>query len=315
MDVFNTETRSLESVAAWDLFRESPHPDMYYAYSTDREGHLAAPLFKGEKIDISKGCITFDNLIAKTPFVSLLRKILKELETAYGRAVDVEFAWDADRLYLLQCRTLAHREGNETSPLPVDIPPERVLFTNGRSIFNSVVRNIEYVVYVDPEAYARMVGYDERLSVARLVGRLNRLLDGKRYALFGPPRWGSNDVDYGVKVAYQDINRTLILGEIAFSDERSAQEASYGTHFFSDLVEAGIVPLGIYPGEPGVVFQKEFFLQCPHLLGEMLPDLAGLAQAVRVIHVPACRNGMLLHVIQNGREQKGMGYFAPPEVR
>ncbi len=122
--------------------------------------------------------------------------------------MDVEFAWDQDKLYLLQCRTLSVREEITQVVLPSDVPNESILFTNSRVVFNAVIPNVEYVVYVDPKAYGRIPDYDGKLAVGRVVSRLNRSLEGRRYALFGPGRWGSNDINLGVRVGYEDINRT-----------------------------------------------------------------------------------------------------------
>ena len=41
-------------------------------------------------------------------------------------------------------------------------------------------------------------------------------------------------------MTYADIYNTAMLIEIGLSDGGSAPEVSYGTHFFQDLVEAGV---------------------------------------------------------------------------
>ncbi|MBW2067217.1 MAG: hypothetical protein JRJ03_20110, partial [Deltaproteobacteria bacterium] len=142
-------------------------------------------------------CVTFDNFIRKSPFIGLIKKILRSLEDAYGRPIDMEFAWDQGKLYLLQCRTLSMPEGVEVVELPEDIPEEHVIFTNNRILSNSITRDIEYVVYVDPKAYANLGSYEEKLRIGSVVSQLNRKLAGKRYGLFGPGRWGSNDINLG----------------------------------------------------------------------------------------------------------------------
>ena len=107
VDVLDLKSRSVLTIPAVDLFRASDYPDLYYVVSVDNEGHLSAPLFKKEEIDPSRACITLDNLLSKTPVAGLMRRILHRLEEAYGRPVEVEFAWDDGILYLLQCRALA----------------------------------------------------------------------------------------------------------------------------------------------------------------------------------------------------------------
>ena len=312
VDVLDMKSNSILTIPASDLLRTIGHPDVYYAVSVDDEGHLSAPLFKNQEIDTARASITFDNLLSKTPLAGLMKKILRRLEQAYGRPVEVEFAWDDGNLYLLQCRALAASRLVEKVVIPKDIAPEKVLFTCGSVLFSSVVRNIEYIVYIDPRAYAGLSTFDGRLAVGRSVRRINRLLENKAYALFGPGRWGTNDVKMGVRVGYEDINHTRVLAEIATRELGIVPEPSFGTHFFNDLVEANIVPLAIFPDNPATVFREEFFHQCPDALVSLDPGLQtdGIA---RVIHVPSCAQGQYLHVYLSGEEQEGVGFLGLPE--
>jgi hypothetical protein len=312
VDVLNLANGALETIPYLDLFGKFDHPDLYHAVSTDEGGYLSAPLFPGQKLNLSRSCITFDNLLAKTVFVRLMKKVLSQLEKAYGRPVEVEFAWDQEKLYILQCRSLPVQERFRKVTIPEHLPQERILFTNNRSISNSIIKNIEFIVYVDPKGYAQLTTYEERMAIGSVVGRINRVLEGRRYALFGPSRWGSNDIKFGVKVGYGDINHTLILGEVAFEEKGSTPEVSFGTHFFNDLVEARIVPLAIYPDEPGIVFKESFMLQSPNLLSVLAPDLVELERIVHVIDIPATTEGRLLQVYQDGQTQQGAGFFAHP---
>ncbi len=310
VDVVDLEKRNLETIPAADLFREVNHPDLFYAVSVEKEGHLSPPLFRHQQIDTTSACITFDNLLSKTPIAGLMKRILAKLEEAYGRPVEVEFAWEDGKLYILQCRALAASKLVEGIALPKNIPPERILFTCGLCLISGVVRNIEYVAYIDPKAYMRLSTIEERLSVGRIVRKINRLLEDKVYALFGPARWGTGDLQLGVKVGYEDINRARILAEVAFEALGSTPEPSFGTHFFNDLVEADIIPLAIYPDDPESIFREDFFLASPSVLSSLSPDLDDLGALARVIHVPSCQQGRLLQVYLSGEEHKGVGFFA-----
>ncbi|MCG6878650.1 MAG: PEP/pyruvate-binding domain-containing protein [Deltaproteobacteria bacterium] len=310
VDVLYVEKKRLESIAFLDLIREIDHPDLHLAISVNQDGNLAAPMFKGQNIDPIRSCLTFQNFLTQTPFLSVMERILGKLENAYGRPVDVEFAIDGGKLYLLQCRTLSLRKELEPVTLPENIPKDQILFINSRGVTNGLVTNIEYLVYVDPRAYNRITGYGEKAEIGHVVGDLNRFLAGKRYALFGPGRWGSNDINLGVKVGYPDINKTLILGEIAFEADGSTPEVSYGTHFFNDLVEADIIPIAIYPDQKGTFIDEEFLLKAENRLTVELPEHSRHAPIVRLIHVPASASGHLLHIYQDAKNQKGMGFFA-----
>ena len=315
VDVLNLKKGSLETIPFQDLAGEVGHPDLHNAVSVRRDGQMTSPMFKKDKIDIDRSSITFENFLSKTPFVRVMKKILSKLEKAYGRPVDIEFAWDGNRLYLLQCRTLALREDGGIIEIPQDIPQERILFTNNRGVSNAVVRDIEYIVYVDPRAYGRLETVEEKTAIGKVVSRLNRALGEKRYALFGPGRWGSNDINLGVRVGYEDLNRTRILGEIAFEERGSTPEVSYGTHFFNDLVEAQIVPIALYPDESGTLFKETCLLDSNNELNKILPEMAPYAPVVHVMHVPSCYGGMMLHVYQDGRNQEGVGFIAPPSEK
>lgn len=310
VDVLDLKSNSLETIPATELFESITSPDLYYIVSAEKEGHLAAPLFKTEKIETLSACVTFDNLLSKTVLAGLLKRILHRLEQACGRPVEVEFAWDDGLLYVLQCRALAASALVEKVSIPEEIDPQEVLFTCTSVLYSSQVEDIEYIVYVDPQAYGAIATFEERLAVGHAVGKVNRLLEGRTYALFGPGRWGTNDVKMGVKISYEDINRTRVLAEIAVKDVGASPEPSLGTHFFNDLVEANIVPVAIYPESPGTVFREDFFKNSPDCIASLDPH-ARANPIVRVINVAACSEGRYLQVYLDSELQKGVGFLGP----
>lgn len=309
IDVINLEARRVETIPYVDLFGRIDYPDLYYALSSYANEHMAAPMYKTQTVALRNSIITFENFLTKTPFVPLMKKVLRKLEEAYGHPVDVEFAWDDDRLYILQCRSLAVGEKISRVVLPENVAANDIFFTNDVGVFNGIVRDVEYIVYVDPKAYTLLDTYEDKMPIARLVGKVNRRLKGRRYALFGPTRWGSSDINQGVRVGYEDINHTLILAEVAFKEDGATPEVSYGTHFFNDLVEASILPLAIYPDRPETVFREAFLLEAPNLLASLVPDFAACKDVVRVIHVPTCTDGRCLQVYQDGQGQQGIGFW------
>ena len=312
VDVLDLKEGRLVSMPVMDLLRKIDHPDLFYLASLYLDGHLSSPMFKTHPIDPGHSIITFENFLTKTPFVPLMKKILAMLETAYGIPVDIEFAWDEDKLYLLQCRALSLGTQRGKVNVPSVARRELILFSNRKGVSNGTVRDVEYIVYVDPKKYGRMTAREEKLAVAQAVRRINRKLEGKRYGLFGPGRWGSNDINLGVRVQYEDINHALILGEIAFSEQGAAPEVSYGTHFFNDLVEAQVIPIALFPGEANVIFNEEFLLGSENKLTEYDPESSFLEEVVKVIHVPSVMEGRMLQVFQDGHEQEGIGVFARP---
>jgi hypothetical protein len=310
--LMNLESGAIESHSFDEVMNLVGPEDRFLSLSTDQDGWLAPPLFEIQDIDVAKGCITFDNFLTRTPFVPLMKKILRKLESAYGRPVDIEFAWDQDKLYLLQCRTLAVVDDLVEIPLRDDVAGEALLFSNNHVVSSSIVRDIEYVVYVDPKAYNRLDSLEDKLAIGRVVSKLNRVLEENRFGMFGPGRWGSNDINLGVRVGYQDINRTRILAEIAFEENGFTPEVSLGTHFFSDLVEAGIVPIALYPDQPDNVFRENFFLEMPNSLSSLVSEYAVYDSVVRVVHLPSCTAGRYLQVFQDAQRQRGLGFLEAP---
>ena len=266
-------------------------------------------MFKGQPIKSAGNCLTFENLLSKTVFPSLMKKMLRQLQQAYGRPVDIEFAWDDKHLYLLQCRSLAVSQNIGEVELPKDLPKEQIIFTNTQVVSNTIIPDIEYVVYVCPRCYGKLSTYDEKFAVGRVISRLNTLFEDKRFALFGPGRWGSNDINLGVRVGYEDINHTLILGEVAFAREDYTPEVSFGTHFFNDLVEAQIAPVAIFPDQTDTIFNEEFFKKSPNQLSSIAAEFESYQTVVHVVHVPSSGDGRFLQVFQNNEVQKGIGFL------
>ena len=311
VDVLNLKTGAQETIDFRTLSASIDHPDLFYAVSVQDHDHLAAPLFKTQDLDRGERCLTFENLLAKTPFASLARKILSRVEAAYGRPVDIEFAWDQDRFYLLQCRSLSLRKEHQKVVVPDDMPQDRVLFTTQSGLSNCLVSDLEYIVYVNPRTYDTLPTYEAKMKIASVVNLLNKQFEGRRYALMGPGRWGSNDINLGVRVTYSNINKTKFLVEIAFAKAEGTPEVSYGTHFFQDLVEADITVASLFPDDPAAFFNEKFLVGSENLLEAIAPEFKECEEVVRVINVPAVRDGDFLHVYMDASSRKGLGFFGP----
>jgi hypothetical protein len=311
VDAINLRTGEFTTIDFRTLAEESRHPDLFLAASLMEDGEMRAPLFRTQDLPPSSLCLTFENLLTKSAFVPLVKKVLSTVQSAFGRPVDIEFAWDDNKLYILQCRSLSMRREVERVVLPVGVRDENTLFITQSGLSNAVITDIEHVVYVDPRAYDRLDTVEKKRKVGWAVGQLNKRLVGHRYALMGPGRWGSNDINLGVRVSYSDINSTRLLVEIAFARDGYTPEVSYGTHFFQDLVEADIAIMPLYPDTKGSRLNEEFLLGSRNSLADIDPALAGLAEVIRAIHVPSVRDGLLLHVFLDAESQKGIGMFAP----
>ncbi len=316
IDVINLEAGTLETRNLADLVREvgADYPGLEKVFSSLRDGMLGkAPprvLFDPEKTEL---VATFDGLAYSTPFIGHLNSMLDILEDKLDTPVDIEFAHDGEDFYLLQCRPQSRSDESAPAPIPKDVETRDIVFTADKYVTNGWVPDITNIVYVDPDAYGELGSREEMQEVARVVGRLNRLLPMKRFILLGPGRWGSRgDVKLGVSVTYADISNTAMLIEIARRKGDYVPDLSFGTHFFQDLVESRIRYLPLYPDEEGIVFNQHFLLGSPNLLAGMLPEFAHLEKVVRVIDVADATEGRLLRVLLNADLGEALAMLVDP---
>ncbi len=314
IDVINLEAKRFETVEAADLFREygREFPALDQIASVyDGEG-IHRPVGFGWDPAEAHTVVTFDGLVSSTPFMAKMRTMLKLLRERIGSPVDVEFASDGRDLYLLQCRPQSFSSDAVASAIPRDLPLDRIVFAANRYVSNGRVPDITHIVYVDPEEYDRLESLDDLKDVGRVIGRLNKMLPKRQFILMGPGRWGSRgDIKLGVSVTYSDINNTAVLMEIAAKKGNYTPDLSFGTHFFQDLVEAGIRYLPLFPGEEGQVCNELFLRRAPNILAELAPEYAHLSDVVHVIDVPTAMDGQILQVLMNADLDEAVGCFAP----
>lgn len=315
VDLINLEKGSFETVLLSDLLKEcgSQIPLIRRIVSLVDHDEIRRP--RGLSIDFEKedAVVTFEGLASETPFVHQMAALLKVLRKKFGHPVDIEFASDGHHLYLLQCRPQTDSEGATPSPIPRDLSKKKVLFSAHRYVSNGRIPDITHIVYVDPEAYANLPELDNLRDVGKAVGRLNKLLPKRQFILMGPGRWGSRgDIRLGVRVTYSDISNTALLVEVARKTGNYAPDLSFGTHFFQDLVEAQIRYLPLYPDEPENIFNESFFSRGTNLLPDLLPDMAELADTIRVIDVPLETEGNVLRVLLNSDLDEAVAVLEEP---
>ncbi len=317
IDVIDLETNRFETVNIRDLFEEvgSGYPGLRDIISLYDGEMIRSPsgLSAGMGEDDSDLVATFDGLINRTSFVRRMRTILTTLESTLDIPVDIEFASDGKHFYLLQCRAQGYSAESIPAPIPKDIPPNDIVFSANRYVSNGLVPDVSHIVYVDPGKYGELAEKKDLLDVGRAVGRLNKILPKRQFVLMGPGRWGSRgDIKLGVPVTYSDINNTAMLIEIARMKGGYVPDLSFGTHFFQDLVEAGIRYLPLYPDDDDVVFNERFLLGSRNILSEIIPEYAHLSDTIRLIDVPQSREGSVLKVLMNADLDEAVGILSPP---
>lgn len=310
LDVINLESKSFENITVEELINESngSFPAIEKIFSFIKGNMLSEPISMLADFQKEEPIITFNNLIQKTDFITQIREMLRELHEAYSGPVDIEFASDGEKLYLLQCRPQSQAEIDEVVNLPANIPDENKVFSACKFVSNGLIDNIDFVVYVDHIGYSNLETEEEMRYVGKIVSRLNLMLPEKKFILIGPGRWGSKgDMKLGVPINYSDINKTAILIEYAKMKSDYVPELSFGTHFFQDLVEANIKYLPLYPDEKGNIFNLGFFEDTPNSLPNFMDVEDKYLDVVKLIQVNYfMKNGKLM-VYMNGENSEAIG--------
>lgn len=321
IDLINLKENRFDSLPI-DRVLSGNYKFLRYVASVEKEGYIRELVSALDVDDPHDLVLTFDSLTKDQQFTSLMRSALMRLEACYEAPVDVEFTVrivpkypkPEYRLFVLQCRPLSQRADGGEVEIPQNVPESKKLFSEFRFVPNGKVEHIRYVVFVDPDRYREIPNRPMKLEVGRVVGRLNKLLEKETFILMGPGRWGSANLDLGVRVGYADIYNTKVLIEIAARTEDGGRpELSYGTHFFQDLVEAGIYALPLHLDHPRSQFKWEFFRNAQNVLTELSPIDAEMADYVHVIDLAREVGSERLTIAMNGGSDEALGYLCSIE--
>lgn len=316
IDLINLEDDRFETVNAASFFKEegSQIPGLHNYVSVFNENFIESK--NAFSLDTQKDemIITFDHILSSTDVPSKLKCMLEALSKKMDTPVEIEFAYDGEHIYLLQCRVQGSGMFSPPAPIPQNLNPQDVLFTANRFISNGMVKGITHIVYVNGEGYDALSTREDLYAVGEVIGLLGGLLPRRNYILIGPGRWGSRgDIKLGVRVTYSDISSAAALIEIARKKQAYSPEPSFGTHFFQDLVEAGIVYIPLYPDDQDVIFKEGFFRNSDNILGTLLPRFDWLSNVVQVIDVKASFSGHTLSIYMNSDLEQAVAFFTDSE--
>ena len=235
------------------------------------------------------------------PLASILERITKIGDEAFGRPVEVEFAVrlpqrpkETAEFGFLQIRPLVlSREGEELRM--EDVNPERLICQSSQVLGNGRVRDLHDVIVVDFHRFERARSQDVAEGVANFNAKLGE--KGAPYLLIGVGRWGSNDPWLGIPVEWDEISGARVIVEAGFRDFRVTP--SQGSHFFQNLT----------------AFQVGYFTVNPDA-GEGFVDWDWLGTTAAVEEQGCVRHlhfGAPLVVVMNGRTSRGM-IFKPETI-
>jgi len=317
VDLLDLDENRFSTVKVNELLSQGDYPQLSLLVSLEEDGCVID--FIGNRLPTGHGnlVLTFDRLIRRTRLVDVLRAILGCLEEGYGCPVDIEFTAFVDRqgqvrVNLLQCRPLFVAGESGVEMVPTHLPKEQVLFRSSRMINGGKIGNIKYVLFIDPRRYSMAQDADARNRIGRIVGQINahpRMVAGK-VVMIGPGRWGSSNVNLGINVRYGEIDNTSVLVEVAREESGHAPDVSFGTHFFQDLVEEGIIYMPVWPDDSESEFNEKFFENAPNALLEFVPEAKAFLDVVKVIDLNATSNQWGV-VVADPQSRMALMYLEP----
>ncbi|TGE33555.1 PEP/pyruvate-binding domain-containing protein [Desulfosporosinus sp. Sb-LF] len=287
MDVLNIQNNSQECLSIQDLLDQQV--DLHQAMIAERD-------FKTEQRmkQLGLSCkeswvFSFNPLFSKTDLSQTFSKLLNTLEAAYCHPIDIEFTVNFGSnghyiINLLQCRPLQVQGPKERVEFPHEFPLNQILFkSNGNFMGGNVYTTIHKVIIVDPDAY-NLLSQSEKYEVARTVGRLNKQIhkESTKALLLGPGRWGSRIPSLGVPVAFAEIDRISILGEIGYRHSGFFPDVSFGTHFFQDMIESEIFYLALFPEKQDTLYQLDLLENIAQRFLTLPTEMSQLQEVVKV---------------------------------
>lgn len=243
MRVLNLKTNESELLDVQDVLC-GKYPLMHLV-AQKINGDRLLPFQKGEEPD--SFCITCNELIQRTDFTRLMRDILQTIQRVYGKPVMVEFSamidtsdpWEtAFKIQIHNCRVCSDPDSTPITHVVPSDPIKRDLFTSDLFIGDGVLKDISYVIFVDPDQYMKLYGTqcDEFCS---LLGKINAKLARESFIFVAATRWGTRE-RHGIPVPYSAISNAKALVELSGIKENYISDPFCGTQFFQSMQESGI---------------------------------------------------------------------------
>lgn len=299
-DVLNLITKQLESIPLETIigYLSPAQKKMVLSHDQDAEARLMEqgryrPVYYAD-------C---QGVVNNRDCLQAVKQILRMLEDQYERPVDIEFTINIDdngmlRFQLLQCRPLQKNVSEQITRHSYD--PQKVLFDIKKaSMRRAKEEKIDWIVIVDPRQYYEFP-YREKNNVAKIIGNINYLINGRNCLLLVPGRIGTSSPELGVPVTYAEISQFKAICEVSYSAVGYQPELSYGSHMFQDLVEADVFYGAIHENSSTKLYQPEILNQYTNLFPELFPNHDEYKEMIKIFDVTN-ENATLTLFIEQGQ--------------
>ena len=276
VDLIDLTSGTLESRSAEAVITALPgyQQRLLYSHDTDAERDFREQGIREEVLFLS--C---SGIVQNKALMNDMSDILSLLQTKYDHPVDIEytvnFSPSGDYLIdLLQCRPLTRTPAGETVSMPDaesgEIP---LLETKGVSMGFSRSFSVDAVFYVDAVAYYRMPN-KEKYRIKEALSAINWYYrdKNKKLILITPGRIGTSSPELGVPTSFADISEFNTVIEVSESKAGYMPELSYGSHFFQDLVEAGILYSAVFKDDTTLAYDLSGILAMENRLKMFFPS-------------------------------------------
>jgi hypothetical protein len=319
VDLIDLQENTLQTLPIHEVLNEH-YPPLRYVAQVDEDGYfvtLRSNIFDGSP---NRLVLTYDELLRRTSFAERMREVLRVLERHYRTPVDMEFTLQLEQLdkgkpkvelTILQCRPQSSLQGVGEIPMPADVPEEKIIFSTHFVVPQGYIQKIKYVVFIVPEEYYKLSSLNNRHELARALGRVNAALADEVFICVGPGRWGSSNSDLGVPIDYGDIYNSQALVELSGKDFGVEPEPSLGTHFFQDLIEAQIYPLGVLLDHPATVFNRSFFYDSRNVVTHWIQIDERLQPALKLIRVEDGFPQHSMQIVMDDEQNRAMAFVVP----
>ena len=291
IDIIRNTEAVVESVQCEEIYHQLPAYMTNLLFSRDWETEA---FFSEHGISRTILYTSCEGLVRNRALMGDIREILNLLETEYDYPVDIEYTINVSKnneyvIDLLQCRPLQRFEDGEAVVFPKEENRGQILIeTEGASMGFSRHFKADVIVYIDAVAYYQM-RYRDKYTVKSALSAINWKLreHGKHMILIVPGRIGTSSPELGVPTEFGEISEFDVIIEVSESRAGYMPELSYGSHFFQDLVEAGILYTAVFEGKTTKHFHPEFLISEPNELSLYYSEYEKLEQIVYVNH---CQN-------------------------